>query len=315
MSEFYGYNKYSDYLKNKYGEKVYKLPVNLPLTCPNRDGTIGTCGCIFCAEEGAGFDLLSNKLSITEQIEKNAEYIGKNYGSRKFIAYFQNYCNTYMPLSTFKEMLYAVDMENVVAVAISTRPDLITTDYLEASKKYCEETGRDICFEIGLQTVNYKTLKIINRGHGLGEFVRAARLIKDYGFELCVHMILNLPWDDDDDVVEGSKLLSALSVDCVKLHSLYIMENAPIAEMYKKGEIKLIDKNAYIKRVALFIKHLSPHIVIERLVSRAPREGSLFVNWGSSSFKVINEINEYLVLNKIKQGEECFLNRPINIQK
>ena len=297
------YKKYSDYLKQKYGEKVYKLPVNLPLTCPNRDGQLGYGGCIFCAETGAGFECHPSDMPIEEQLSKNARYIGSHYGAGKFIAYFQNFSNTYLALEDFKNMLYCVDAESIVGVSISTRPDLIHPKYLDIAKEFSMNTGKDIYIELGLQTVNYKTLKKINRGHSLAEFIYAVNLIKSYSLPVTAHLILNLPWDDMADTIEASKIVSALKVNFIKLHSLYIMEHTELGRQYQNGEIKLISCQEYIERVAAFLQYLSPDIYIERLVGRAPEEGSLFVNWGMSSFKVMNLIEEYLYSNQIFKGK------------
>ena len=209
------YNKFSTYLKQKYGTKVYKLPLNLPVTCPNRDGRISSKGCIFCGEEGAGFENLPNFLGIKEQLKLNSRYIGKNYGSEKFIAYFQNYTNTYLPLEDFKRHINDALEENIVAVYISTRPDCVRDSYLSFLKEIKLSKGVDIVIELGLQTVNYHTLKLLNRGHLLAEFIDAVLAIKRYGLESCAHYILDIPMDSMDDVIEGARILSALGVNQV----------------------------------------------------------------------------------------------------
>ncbi len=154
------YYKYSDYLKNKYGEKVYKLPISLPITCPNRQN--GKSGCTFCAETGTGFESLSEKMSVSAQLLKNKAYIGKKYHVRKFIAYFQNYTNTYMPLEQFKNYIREAALDSdIVEISISTRPDCIREDYLLFLDDFSKKTGIHIHFELGLQTVNYHTLDIV----------------------------------------------------------------------------------------------------------------------------------------------------------
>jgi len=179
------YFTYSQYLKNKYGERVYKLPINLPGTCPNRDGTSGYGGCIYCGEAGAAFENLSCDMPVKEQIKTNMEYIGKKYKAEKFIAYFQNYSNTYMPLDEFKKHIEDAVMENVVEIAVSTRPDCICDEYLDFLKSISEKHKIEISIELGLQSVNYHTLKTINRGHTLAEFLDAVLRIKRYAFSIC----------------------------------------------------------------------------------------------------------------------------------
>ncbi len=284
------YNVYSKYLKKRFGKKVYKLPISLPLTCPNRDGCVGTGGCIYCGEEGGSFENLSSKLTVEEQMLANRDYIKNRYGAEKFIAYFQNFTNTYMPLEDFKKVVKESILEDVVGISISTRPDSINDDYLEFLAQVGDKYNLDITIELGLQTVNYHTLKKINRGHTLAEFIDGVLKNKKYGIRTCAHLILNLPWDNMDDVIENAKILSALEVEEVKLHALYIVENTVLGEMYKNGEISIISKDEYVERVITFLEYLSPNIVIQRIIGRAPKENTLFVNWNESWWKIRDEI-------------------------
>ncbi|QSX07045.1 TIGR01212 family radical SAM protein [Sedimentibacter sp. zth1] len=302
MSELY--NEYSKYLKNKYGEKVYKLPINIPVTCPNRDGTLGVGGCTFCAEVGTGFEMLENTLSVEQQLKKNMEYIKKKYKANKYIAYFQNYTNTYLELEKFKEYVNQTAIQNIVEVAISTRPDCVSNEYLDFLSEFRQKNNINVSIELGLQTVNYHTLKKINRGHTLAEFIDAVLRIKKYGFEICTHLILNLPYDDMDDVVETSKILSALHVEQVKLHSLYVIENTVMGTLLKKGEITLLSKDDYIERVIIFLEYLDKNIIVQRLIGRAPKENSLFVNWGTSWWKIKEEIEDKMTKRESYQGKK-----------
>lgn len=298
------YKIYSKYLKEKYKEKVYKLPINLPITCPNRDGGVGFGGCTFCADVGAGFESLENTLSVKEQLEKNMKYIKEKYKSNKFIAYFQNYTNTYMPLEKFENYINEAIVEDIVEIAISTRPDAVNDEYLNILKRV-KEKGINISIELGLQTVNYHTLKSINRGHTLAELIDAVIRIKKYNFETAVHLILNLPGDNMDDIIENAKILSALGVDGVKLHSLYIVKGTAMACDYEKGNIEMISLEEYVKRVCTFLQYLSKDIVIHRLIGRAPEENTLFCNWNTSWWKIKAMIDEYMNLNNIHQGDKC----------
>ena len=281
------YRKYSDYLKDKYGEKVYKLPINLPITCPNR---IKSSGCTFCAEVGTGFEAMDNTISVTEQLQKTKELISRKYKAQKYIAYFQNYTNTFMPLPMFEAYIREASMcENIVEISISTRPDCIREDYLAFLKEIEDQTGIKINIELGLQTVNYHTLDFINRGHGLAEFIDAVLRIKKYGFSICSHIILNLPGDAMRDVIETAKIVSVLGIDIVKLHSLYIAKNTKLCEQYKDGTIILCTKEEYLERLSIFLEHLSPEIVVERLFSRVPEEDAVFSNWNTSWWKLQDE--------------------------
>ncbi|HOA80126.1 MAG TPA: TIGR01212 family radical SAM protein [Defluviitaleaceae bacterium] len=296
------YRKYSIYLKEKYGEKVYKLPINLPVSCPNRDGVAGYGGCTFCGEEGAGFENLSNSIPIPQQLKKNKDYISKKYKARKFIAYFQNFSNTYMPLKDFKAAIKDSIIDGVVQIAISTRPDCIRKEYLDFLKTIQDEYKIDISIELGLQSVNYHSLLKINRGHTLGEFIDAVLKIKNYSFEICTHLILNLPWDTELDVIENAKILSALSINQVKLHSLYIVNNTVMGRQYKNKEFDMISLDEYKRRVIIFLEYLSPDIVIQRLIGRAPEENTLFVNWNTSWWKIRDAIEEEMKREGKYQG-------------
>jgi len=299
------YNKYSDYLKKRYGDKVYKIPVNLPITCPNRDGTCGEGGCTFCGEVGAGYEMRPSSESVKAQLDTNMAYIGKKYKAHYFIAYFQNFSNTYMPLQTFRHILEGVQHTDIVGVALSTRPDCIHSDYLEMLKEWSLKYKKDVCIELGLQTVNYHSLKKVNRGHGLAEYLDAVLQIKKYDFEICTHLILNLPWDTMDDVIETSKCISAMKSDHVKLHALNILKDTPLARDYQSGAIELITLEEYKQRVITFLRYLSKDMVVQRIIGRAPKEFTLFSNWNTSWWKIHDEIVSEMLQKDLRQGDLC----------
>ncbi len=286
MSQELPYYPYSEYLKNKYGEKVYKLPLNLPVDCPNR---INGRGCSFCAESGTGFEALDNQVPVREQLEKNRIHIERRYHAHKFIAYFQNYTNTFLPLEIFEKYVKeAAGYPGIVEIAVSTRPDCISREYLDILKSVSQKVC--ITVELGLQTVNYHTLIQMNRGHTLAEFIDAVFAVKRYGFELCTHIILNLPGDSLTDVIETAKILSAMKIQTVKAHSLYIAKNTALCESYEKGRISLCSKDEYLERLAVFLEYLDPQIAVERLFSRVPEKDSVFCNWGCSWWKLRDEL-------------------------
>lgn len=306
------YNKFSDYLVKTYNEKVYKIPVNLPATCPNRDGLLGLDGCIFCGEEGAGFENLSSSLPVKEQLRKNIEYISKKYNAKKYIAYFQNYSNTYFPVREFGRYLEDAIMSDVVAIYVSTRPDCLNNEYFEVMYDTKEKHGVDIVVEIGLQTVNYHTLKTLNRGHGLAEFIDSVIRAKKYNLETCAHMIIDLPMDNIEDVVEGAKVLSAVGINQVKCHSLYILKDTKLGSLYSEGKIKPVTMDEYIERTITFLEYLSPEIVIQRLIGRAPEERSLFCSWNTSWWKIVDSIEEKMRNENRYQGRKFnYLNGEI----
>lgn len=293
------YNVYSEYLVKKYGEKVYKLPVNIKCTCPNRDGTVGTGGCTYCGEKGAGFESLPDSVSVAGQLKANMDYIGKKYNAKKFIAYFQNFSNTYMPPAEFMFYINQAAADNIVGIDVSTRPDCISAEYLDILKS----TGLDITVELGLQTVNYHTLRKINRGHTLAEFIEAVGLIKSYGFKVCAHIILDLPYDDEEDVIECAKILSVLKVDFVKLHSLYIVYGTKLDEEYTNGSFRLLTCRDYVNRCTLFLRYLSPDTVVQRLIGRAPKEDCRTANFNMSWWKIKDLIEENFARLGAVQGD------------
>ena len=300
------YNTFSEYLINRYGEKTYKLPVALPVSCPNRDGSCGIAGCTFCGEIGTGYENLPADMTVTEQIAANKAHIVPKYKATKFIPYLQNFSNTYMPMDRFTAYLEeAARAEGVVAVYIATRPDCIRDDYLQSMQDIAKKYRIDICVELGLQTVNYHTLDKINRGHSLAEFIDAILRVKKYGLQTCAHLILNLPWDTDRDAIEAAHIMSALQLDQVKLHALYIVKGTVMAEQYEKGELELIGRDEYQKRVILFLRHLSPNIVLQRVIGRAPAENTLFSNWSTGWFKIRDGIIRQMEEQGFKQGDCC----------
>ena len=293
------YRKYSDFLREKFGEKVYKLPVKLDLTCPNRDGTCGFGGCIFCGEEGGSFE--NNNGSVREQLLQNKEHIKKKYKANKYIAYFQNFTNTYMEFDDFKKVIEESLIEDVVGVSISTRPDYLPQRHLD----YLEELSKEyfVTVEIGLQTPNYHSLKKLNRGHGLSEFIDAVLKLKKRNINVCTHIIIGLPWDDNLDIVECAKILNVLDIDEVKIHALYILKDTALGDMYEKEEIKPISLKDYENKVILFLRNLKDDIIVERIIGRAPYKNSLFCNWNTSWWKIRDEIVMKMQENGYTQGD------------
>lgn len=299
------YRAISAFLKEKYGEKVYKLPVALPLTCPNRDGSAGVGGCVFCGEIGAGYENLPASMTVQEQLVKNIAHIAPKYKAYKYIPYYQNFSNTYLEPERFKEYMEAGCIDSTVGLVIATRPDCINDTYLEILKGIKETYGVDIYLEYGLQSVNYHTLEKINRGHGMAEFIDAVLRTKRYGFSVCAHMIVNLPWDTMTDTIEGARILTALGVDQVKLHALYIVKNTLMAKWYEEKQFELISADEYIERVIAFLRHLDKNIVLQRLVGRAPEENTLFTNWSMGWWRIQEEIERRMDERDVRQGDLC----------
>ncbi|NLK57819.1 MAG: TIGR01212 family radical SAM protein [Tissierellia bacterium] len=292
----------SSRLMEVYGEKVYKIPIKLQLTCPNRDGTAGRGGCIFCGEEGGSFENEPAGTPIHEQLARGRKRLEK-IGPKKYIAYLQNFSNTYMPVPVLKNILTACLEEDITGIAIATRPDCFREEHADLLQELQRNSGREITVELGLQSPNHSTLKKINRGHSPADYVRAQLLLRDYGLRSCVHLIPNLPWDNKEDAVEAAKLVSALGVDEVKLHALYIVKDTALGRMYERGEIRMGTKEEYQETVILFLRHLSEDMVVQRVIGRAPKKNALFCNWNTSWWKIRDEIASQMVYNGWKQGD------------
>ncbi|MEI6132536.1 MAG: TIGR01212 family radical SAM protein [Bacillota bacterium] len=312
------YNRFSDYLLKKYGGKTYKLPLNIRGTCPNKDGTLGTEGCVFCGEESAGFEAQHPDTSIAEQIESTASLVRRKYGAKKFIAYFQNWSGTYRPLAGLEQMVReaakaptggggadaggGADRDGVVAVYIATRPDCVSDECLALLAKLQRELSVDIVLELGLQTVNEDALIILRRAHSVADFVSAVTRSHAFGIGVCAHMILGLPFDTREDVVAGARLLSELNVEQVKLHSLFVIEGTRLAEMFEAGEFEMISKDEFVEREIEFLAHLDSGITVQRLLGRAPEGRALFCNWGMSWWKLRDYIEDEMTRRGIRQG-------------
>lgn len=296
------YYKFSTFLKETYNEKVYKIPINVPCSCPNRDGFKSTEGCIFCSDIGAGFETQEDYIPIAQQLQTNIDYIGKKYKAKKFIAYFQNYSNTYVPLNVLEKRIMQCLRDDVVAIYISTRPDCINEEQCLLFDKIQKENNVDIVIEMGLQTCNDRVLKILNRQHTFKDFVNSAILLKKYNVKRCVHMISDLPFESIDDVIDSARKLNELGIEQVKNHSLYILKNTKLANMYKNNEVNPISLEEYIERTITFLEHLNEKIVIQRLIGRAPKEDTIFCNYGRSWRYIVDRIEKEMIESNRLQG-------------
>ncbi|HQQ65857.1 MAG TPA: TIGR01212 family radical SAM protein [Thermotogota bacterium] len=298
------YKKLNTVLKEKYGRRVQRLSISLGLGCPNRDGTTGTGGCIFCDPTGSGFAAMSPEHSVEEQILSLREKMMRKYRSPLFfIAYFQSFSNTYAPIPVLKSFYDRIlPFRDIVALDVSTRPDLVCDEVLELLASYRDE--REVFLELGLQSVNTETLRILNRGHTLEEWIDGAERAKQKGLSVIAHMILDLPWDSEQDIVAAAQTLNRVGISGVKCHSLYVVAGTVLAKMVETGDVRLLPPEAYIQRLILFLEHLNPEIVIHRLVSDAPKTGVLQKVDRPKSL-LIREIEEEMAKRDTWQGKRC----------
>ncbi len=299
------YRKLSEYLRERYKSRVQKIPIYAGFTCPNR---LKGEPCIYCDSTGSGFSTLMN-LPIKEQVLTWKDRFKKKYKNVKFIAYFQAFSNTFASVDILRRKYEeALVDDEIVALDISTRPDLLQEEILDLLEGF--KSRVDVFLDIGLQTVNYKTLKILKRHHTLAEFIDGVSRAKRRGFEITTHVIANLPWDDLEDVIETAKVISALDIDGVKVHSLYVVKGTELGNMYERGEVSIGTLEEYVQRVVTFLEYLDPSVVIHRLVADPPKTGVLFGNWGVSKLEIINAIEKELEDRDTYQGKKFnYLNR------
>ena len=297
------YYRFSDFLKERYSGRVYKIPVAVTCSCPNRDGTKGSDGCIFCGDEAAGFESLDPEIPVSEQIRQNISYMGKKYKAGKFIAYFQNYSNTYMESDRFMRYMEEACMEKIVALYISTRPDCIDEQHVRFLAGLSKDRGVDIVIEMGLQSSSDRSLNILKRGHTVRDFEKAAGLLNDHGIPFCAHMINDLPFEDSTQVAKNALFLNETGASQVKCHSLYVLRGTRLGEMFMEGEMKMLECSDFIERSILFLRNLDKGIVVQRLMGRAPEDRTLFCNYGRSWRAVVDDIVAAMEENGWHQGD------------
>ncbi len=294
------YRELSPYLKEKYSARVQRVSISYFRTCPNRDGTVGVGGCTFCEETGSGFGNKFRNLDVRAQVVEGMKIARQKYKAQKFMAYFQSFTNTYGSLEELERVYKASLIEDVVALDISTRPDTFSEEIASLLKKISDENHVDIFIEFGLESINENTLVYINRGHSVGEFIDAVLRAKRYNFEVIAHVILDLPTDTMEDEIGCAKILSALKVNGVKMHSLYIVKGTKMGRDYLEGKLKPFGSDEYIKRARAFLSYLDPAIVIHRIISTPPQNALYSI--GLTYAEAKKSIEEEMMKNSEYQG-------------
>jgi len=296
--------RYSDlktYWRNRFGCTVYKLPVDAGFTCPNRDGSLGTGGCIYCDGRGSRLRQEGPLPSVSEQIRRGGEFYRNRKGAKKFIAYFQTFTNTYAPCDQL-ERLYdeALAQEDVIGLSIGTRPDCVSDDVLNLLKGYARE--RHVWLEFGLQSIHDETLLRINRGHTAAQFFDAILRAADDNLLICTHIIAGLPGEHSEDVLETAKILASLPIAGIKIHSLLALEGTAMGEEYKKGQLTLWTQEEYVKTVCDVLEILPPDMVIQRLTADGYHDIFLAPAWATNKMKILNAIDRELERRNTRQG-------------
>lgn len=295
------YNLFSSYLKKKFNEKVYKVTLDAGFSCPNRDGTLSSVGCIFCDNSGSFSQAHSNKLSIENQLEIGMNTLKKRFKANKFLSYFQAYSNTYKPVQELK-LLYdkALTPNDVVGLSIGTRPDCVDEEKLDLIASY--NKTKEVWLEFGLQSANDKTLKMINRGHDFKCFENAYLKAKERNINVCVHVILGLMNETYDDIMYTAKTLSKLKPDGVKFHMLCVLKNTPLEKIYSKNNFKLLNEDEYVNIICDFLEILPPSTKIHRIAGNGLNKLLIEPKWIMNKFETLNKIDKTLEKRNSCQG-------------
>ena len=290
------YNNLSSYLKKKYGSKVRKICIDGGFSCPNRDGRCGVGGCILCGERGAG-----EHIDAASGIRAQTEAALARGKSEKYIAYFQNFTNTYADLATLKERYDSALIDSrITALAIGTRPDCIDEEIAALIASY--NSRLDVWVELGLQTASDKTAKIINRGYGRDTFERAVSILDKHGIPVVVHLIAGLLGETLDDVKATADYISRFKLFGIKIHSLYVMDGTRLSDMYRGGEYSPISEDEYIESVLYILTHISSDTVIHRLTGDCPEGLLLAPEWSLDKTHVLERIRKELEVRGLYQG-------------
>ena len=272
---------YNDYLKQKYGTKVYKIAIDAGFSCPGR--------CIYCNNKGSRASYINPIDSVKEQIRKRIEFLKKYKNAKKFIAYFQAFTNTYAPVDKLKQIYDEIaGFNEIVGLSIGTRPDAVDSEKLKLIASYKDRY--EIWIEYGLQSIHDKTLKLINRGHSFDDFLKAASLTKEFGIPVCAHVILGLPGETKEDMMATAGKLTELKIEGVKIHLLHILKGSELEKQYVQGKVKLLEREEYINLVCEFLKNLPPDIIVQRLTGEGNQEDHIAPLWALDKLKTVNMI-------------------------
>ena len=266
------YRDLNTYFRRLYGCRVHKVTIDAGLTCPNRDGTLSSGGCIYCNAKGSGTGAHLQGMTITHQIERSKVRIARRYKTDKLMAYFQSFTNTYAPVEHLKALYEeALAIREVVGLAVGTRPDCISADVLDLLESYSQRYL--IWIEYGLQSAHDRSLAQINRGHDFASFEKAVAATRNRNINICAHVILGLPGESRKDMLETADAVAAMGIDGIKLHLLYVVRGTVLAHMYRKGSYRCLGQDEYVQLVCDFIERLPDTMIIQRLTGDPhPRE-------------------------------------------
>jgi radical SAM protein (TIGR01212 family) len=296
------YNDFSSYLRGIFGCRVQKITIDAGLTCPNRDGTVSTGGCIYCNTKGSGTGAHSAGISITDQIVKAKAAIVRRYKAKKFIAYFQSFSNTYAPLATLRRLYdEALAIEGVVGLSIGTRPDCVDPSILDLLETYAE--SRMVWVEYGLQSAHNATLEFINRGHNFECFQGAVEATRNRGIKICAHVILGLPHETRKQMLETADRLAELEIDGIKLHLLYVIKGTRLDELYTLGKYRCLEQEEYVNIVCDFLERTPDRVVIQRLTGDPHPAELVAPQWSLKKAETLAMIDNIMQKRNTRQGQ------------
>ncbi len=287
---------------NTFGCKVYKLQIDAGFTCPNRDGKVARGGCIYCDGRFSKLRQMGPLPSVTEQIEMGREFYREKRGAQKFIAYFQTATNTYAPRDRLK-VLYeeALSQDDIVGISVGTRPDCVPDETLHLFEEYAKD--HHVWLEYGLQSIHDRTLKFINRGHDSKTFLDAVGRTVNRNINICVHIIVGLPGETREDIIQTARAVASMPVQGIKIHLLLALSGTPLGILYKKGAISMITKDEYVSTVCDILEILPPEMVIQRLTADGYSDIYLAPDWGENKMSVLNSIDREMELRDSWQGK------------
>ncbi|SEQ57464.1 hypothetical protein SAMN02910369_02059 [Lachnospiraceae bacterium NE2001] len=292
----------NNYLRERFGQKIYKISIDGGFTCPNRDGTLGNRGCIFCSAGGSGDFAEDRNMSISEQIENGKKRVeskmpkGRDKASNKYIAYFQAFTNTYAPVERLRALYTeAIESPDIVAISIGTRPDCLPEDVLELLEEL--NKIKPVWVELGLQTIHEKSAKYIRRGYPLSVYDTAVDALKKRRIETITHVILGIPGETKDEMLETVKYVGESGVKGIKLQLLHVLKGTDLAEDYKNGLFKCMSLDEYIELVAACLEYLPTDVVIHRMTGDGPKSILIAPEWSGDKKRVLNALNKKLSIN------------------
>jgi radical SAM protein (TIGR01212 family) len=296
------YNDFNSYLRNIFGCRVQKISVDAGLTCPNRDGTFSTEGCIYCNSRGSGTGAFKRGLTIKEQLVQGKKVLSKRYKAKKFIAYFQSFSNTYAPIDTLKRLYdEALKVEDVVGLSIGTRPDCVNASILNLLEEYAKSYL--VWIEYGLQSANDASLALINRSHNLQCFKDAVFATQSRSIKICAHVILGLPQEKKEHMIETAKTIAGLNIDGLKIHLLYVVKGTKLENRYYQGEYRCLEQDEYAELVCDFLEYLPPAMVIQRITSDPHPEELVAPQWSLKKSETLALIKNRLLIRNTWQGK------------